>query len=463
MCQPTDSKDVHADGTKRAGEVIARHQKTLGRGFLIGAVSVFISMFGAAMTFPFLQAQRDNLGCDALCFGTMQSARSGLSLIGAFVVGRLSDKVGRINCLWVGLCASLISYILNWRGASIFEMWLSLIPSSLLNQNFGVLKALFADYNSERGGTESDRVAAMGYLGMVIGLAIMLGPICGATLLKNYTQATAIAFFLTLLSGSLLFFLPTPKPRTMPVKDIMTSSSCKAFPISKPSAITSFFSMPAASTKGAKLLFFIRLTMALAFSIFISPYTVSLRARFSFGPKDHAYFMGWIGLWYALSQGVLAKYFIGLTGEDPTPVLLVCMVFLGIGRAIAFLTSSLTTVYIIMAFSVTSLGVVNTAISSACSRLAGPDQVGGLFGILETLENAAGLVGPTIGGLLNKFGSTAVISVVVGLYSFVFFAVMIFYKDTIVKHCNQTPTPTLRVSDDVVLQGTTLSTKEKTL
>jgi len=460
MCQPTDSKEVHPDGMKRTGEGITRHQKTLGRGFMIGAVSVFISMFGASMTFPFLQAQRDNLGCDALCFGTMQSARSGLSLVGAFVIGRLSDKVGRINCLWVGLSASLTSYILNWRGASIFEMWLSLIPSSLLNQNFGVLKALFADYNSERGGTESERVSAMGYLGMVIGLAIMFGPIFGATILKNYTQATAVAFFLTLISGSLLYFLPSPKPKTHRDKD-MTSSSCKAFPTSKPSAITSFFNMPVASTKGAKLLFFIRLTMALAFSIFISPYTVSLRARFSFGPKDHAYFMGWIGMWYALSQGLLAKYFIGLAGEDPTPVLLVCMVFLGIGRAIAFLTSSLSIVYIIMAFSVTSLGVVNTAISSACSRLAGPDQVGGLFGILETLENAAGLVGPTVGGLLSKLGSMAVLSVVVGLYSFVFLAVMLFYKSTIVNHSHLVISPTHRLNEDI-LQATS-GAKEKNL
>jgi hypothetical protein len=46
-----------------------------------------------------------------------------------------------------------------------------------------------------------------------------------------------------------------------------------------------------------------RFAMGLAFNIFMTVWTVSLKSRFEFGPKDHAYFMGWIGLWYALSQG----------------------------------------------------------------------------------------------------------------------------------------------------------------
>ena len=430
-----------------------RDPKALERGYFVGVITAFISIFGAALTFPFLQAQRDSLGCDALCFGTMQSARSGLSLIGAFIIGRLSDKVGRINCLWVGILSSLLSYCLNWRGSSLVEMWISLIPSSLLNQNFGVLKALFADYSTERGGSEIERASVMGYLGMVTGLAIMLGPLIGATFFQSYTQATAAAVVLTSASGLLLFLLPKPQPLLSP-KDLMTSSSTKAFPVSRPSTIVSFFSMPVASTNGAKLLFFMRLTMALAFSIFITPYTVSLKARFAFGPKEHAYFMGWIGLWYALSQGFLAKHFIRWTGRDPTPLLLICLFFLSIGRAIAFLTTSLPLVYFIMAFSVTSLGVVNTAISSACSQLAGPDQIGGLFGILETLESAAGLVGPTLGGVLSRYGSVPVISVVVALYLFVFLAVMMFYKTAIVLHKRELTLGDEYIGDPIMSNGT---------
>lgn len=64
-----------------------------------------------------------------------------------------------------------------------------------------------------------------------------------------------------------------------------------------------------------------------------------------------------------------------MAGEDPTIVLIICVATLGFGRVVAMLTSSLVVVYAVMAAVIISLGVVNTAISSACTRLADKDQV----------------------------------------------------------------------------------------
>ena len=41
-------------------------------GILLGSISLFLTNLAASVTFPFLQAQRDALGCDALCYGSMQ-------------------------------------------------------------------------------------------------------------------------------------------------------------------------------------------------------------------------------------------------------------------------------------------------------------------------------------------------------------------------------------------------------
>ena len=218
------------------------------------------------------------------------------------------------------------------------------------------------------------------------------------------------------------------------------------------SSMNSFFSLfhlPVAQTTGAKLLFFMRTSMAFAFSIFMTVWTVTLKERFNFQAKDHAYFMGWIGLCYAISQGLLARYLLQLFGgktstkhknktnrnttttassntddtknsknknsknskqstatkssshnstsnstntntkkpsstsssressdSDPTFLLLLCMLILSLGRVCAMLTHSVVMVYGLMALVIISLGVVNTAMSSACGSLAGPDQVG---------------------------------------------------------------------------------------
>ena len=112
------------DGGKRSN---------MHHGVLLGSISVFISILGAAVTFPFLQSQRDKLACDALCYGSMMSMRSGMSLIGTAIVGRASDRFGRKSALYVGVCASLLTVALNYRVPSISDMWYAMIPSSLMN------------------------------------------------------------------------------------------------------------------------------------------------------------------------------------------------------------------------------------------------------------------------------------------------------------------------------------------
>jgi len=163
--------------------------------------------------------------------------------------------------------------------------------------------------------------------------------------------------------------------------------------------------------------------------------------------------MGWVGLWYALSQGFFAKQFIRMAGEDPTnvntsliynlniildnllfvfQVILICLCFLALGRVAAMMTTEIEVVYAVMAAVIVALGVVNTAISSAASTLADATQIGGLFGILEAVESMSGLVGPAIGGLLFRSGPRVPLYSVVCIYSVLFVAVMLFYRSTIV-------------------------------
>ena len=242
-------------------------------GITLGSLSVFISILGAACTFPFLQSQRDILKCDALCYGSMQSTRSGLSLVGSVVIGRLSDKIGRSKVLWLGVIASSCSYLILLYGSSITAMWLSLIPSSL-NHNYNVLKALFADYNAER--PEAERTSAMGRLGMAVGISFMLGPALGASLLSDYNQATSLALVLSLVSGGLLFFLPNP-PAKMAKRNGHNGTSGRRDWSTRLREWFSFLLVPAAQTPGARLLLFMRALMALAFNVFMTIWTVSLK------------------------------------------------------------------------------------------------------------------------------------------------------------------------------------------
>jgi MFS family permease len=91
-------------------------------------LSLLLLITGASLTFPHLQSRRDELGCDSLCYGSMTSVRSALSLLGTAFIGRLSDRndsvlalsLGRIGfvsapsgrraCLYIGTLASLLGF-----------------------------------------------------------------------------------------------------------------------------------------------------------------------------------------------------------------------------------------------------------------------------------------------------------------------------------------------------------------
>ena len=119
--------------------------------------------------------------------------------------------------------------------------------------------------------------------------------------------------------------------------------------------------------------------------------------------------------------------------KDPTNVLLACIVILSLGRVLAMTVPSLELVYAIMAAVIVALGIMNTSISSACSNLADRSQIGGLFGILDAVESSAGLIGPTVGGILHRMGDSVPLYSVVVIYAFVFVAILAGYREHIVR------------------------------
>lgn len=319
-------------------------------------------------------------------------------------------------------------------------MWIAIVPAALLNQNFSVLKALFADYGNESDMTESDRVAAVGKLGMAAGISFMIGPLIGASLLSSYNESNAAAISLTVLSSMFLFILPVPgksvgkltEPNSTTAKGQEEHSTPSTLFRSAKVYVLDIVYLPAVQSPGARLILVMRCGMSLAFSVFMTVWTVSLKSRFDFGPKDHAYFMGWIGMWYSLSQGFIARECIRCVGGDPTKLLQVCVLFLSFGRVAVMSTDSLYVVYAVMASIIVALGVMNTAITSACAHLAGRDQLGGLYGVIDAVESLAGLVGPALGGVLYRAHSQLPIVTVVLIYMALFVAIRLYFYEHVI-------------------------------
>ena len=96
---------------------------------------------------------------------------------------------------------------------------------------------------------------------------------------------------------------------------------------------------------------------------------------------------------------------------------------------------------------VIALGVMNTAITTACSYLADGDQLGGLFGVLESVESVAGMFGPALGGLLAAYGQHATLAAVCSCYALAFVMVFLFFDAHVVRPAEVKPSAPVEAAD----------------
>lgn len=406
MCNLSDTSqqqdaDKHPD--------INKHKQSLQRGFYWGAASLAFWLVATNMSMPYTQDKRNSLACDSMCQGSMNSARSTLSLLGAAAVGRLSDAPfwdvyrvgGRRLCLLLGVAATATSLVLTSRAASLTALWQSLVPA-VLQQNFSIVKALFSDYHAQLESSSTQRASTAGMLGMVGGLAMMLGPLIGSFLLEDIHQATTVSLVALLLAALCIVFVPlVPSSK----RTTRHPAASKQHSRKENHAFWSMLDVPSARSPPALFLLACRLLTTLAFHIFATISAPSLKRRFDFGPPEYGKFFSFVGFCYAMSQYMAPWFLRGGNGSANhhgyrKHVFVAALATIGVGRSLALSTDNVYAMYAYYAVSVLATGIVSTIFSTDTSQVAAPGEAGAFFGVVASIESGAGMVGPLVGGAL---------------------------------------------------------------
>jgi MFS family permease len=363
-------------------------------------------MAGFTVINPYQQTLRADLGCDAVCLGTMTSASSALGLIGSPLVGALSDQMGRKIALVIGVLASAVGFILVGFATSMPLLWLSVIPGSLLAHNFTIAKALVADLAKP-----DERAGVMGKLGLAAGIGFMAGPVINP-FVTTRMQACMFATGINLLSLFTILHLPDRAPSAEhAVADKKPARGIASVLTTVWEAIKEVLVLAVAAPAAARVILFLRFGLSMGFHLFYTVIQAILKDKFKFQPADYSNYFAFIGLTYAFSQ-LISRAVINRFGRDQTLLLIPCLLALGAGRYVTALTDSLYVLYGGLAFTVFALGIVNTSISTTITRIASESNVGGLMGVLDTSEKLAGIVGPAIGGALYTYWTFAPVIVV---------------------------------------------------
>jgi len=261
--------------------------KPLASIFLI----VFIDMLGFGLILPLLPYYAETFGASDTVIGLLVPSYAAAQLIGAPILGRLSDRFGRRPVLLLSLAGTLLGFLLLGFAKTLFILFAARILDGLTGGNISVAQAYISDVTDAK-----NRAKGLGMIGAAFGLGFIIGPASGGLLSQwGYSvPAFAAAGLVTINLLMVALWLPeslTPEKRTA-LTEKKPSFSLNALldalkrPFTGPLLITRFF-------------------FGLAFSIFQTIFALYALRRFNLGATETGFILTYVGVLSVIVQGGL--------------------------------------------------------------------------------------------------------------------------------------------------------------
>lgn len=367
---------------------------------------VFVDLLGFGLILPLLPYYADSYGATPFVIGLLTASYAAAQLLGAPLLGRLSDRYGRRPILLVSIFGTFVGFVLlgvaeslgaglaSWLGllgstnAFILSLlFISRVTDGLTGGNISVAQAYITDIT-----TAENRAQGLGMIGAAFGLGFIIGPATGGVLSAwGYAVPAFAAAGLALLNlVAVYFFLPESLTADKRVE-------MAAHEVEKPSfslkALWQALNRPRVGP-----LLHIRFIFGLAFSFFTTIFALYAQYRLGLGARATGFILTYVGVLSVLVQGVvvgrLSKKF-----KENKLILASALLMAGSLLAWAF-TPNVDILLIVIAPLAFAGGILNTIINTALTKAVYPEEVGGTLGLSTSLESLTRVIAPSLGGLL---------------------------------------------------------------
>lgn len=377
---------------------------------------VFIDLLGFGLILPLLPYYAERYGATPLVIGLLTASYAAAQLVGAPILGRLSDRHGRRPILLVSIAGTLLGFLLlglaEPLGISLANR-VSGGEASLVTQNILILSLLFTSrvIDGLTGGNISvaqayisditeakDRAKGLGLIGAAFGLGFIIGPAVGG-LLSTWGYAVP-AFAASALATFNLIMVALRLPESL-------TPEARALMAGRPQPAFSFRTLwQALNRPRVGPLLHVRFFFGLAFAMFQTVFALFAQYRLGLEPRQTGFVLAYVGVLAVLVQGFgvsrLARRF-----SDPQ-LILWSSVVMAISLAAWAWTPNVWALLVIIAPLAASGGILNTIINTALSKSVYPEEVGGTLGLSASAESLTRVIAPSLGGfLLGSIGAWA--------------------------------------------------------
>ena len=362
---------------------------------------VFIDLFGLSLIIPLLPGYVKMFGAAETTGGLLFAAYAVMQMIGAPVLGRLSDQYGRRPILIFSIAGTAVGFILMGLSTSYLKslelLFFARIIAGISGGNLSVAQAYISDVTDAK-----NRAKGLGLIGATFGLGFIFGPATGGILadlvdvsFPSYVAAGLCVFNLLLV----LFWLP--ESLSSMERAARRLGAGKPGPIFSLEALTSALRRPFVGS-----LLVTRAGVTLAGGLVQTVSGFYMIKKFDLTPSEIAYVLTYVGVLSVIVQGFLAGRINARVREDVLIMACVGLMALAmVGWALAPTLLMFNLNQIPMSLS---LGLLTTLMSSTLSKSVRPQEIGGMLGLGTSIDSAMRAVSPIIGGfLLEAYGTAA--------------------------------------------------------
>jgi DHA1 family tetracycline resistance protein-like MFS transporter len=376
---------------------------------------VFIDLLGFGLILPLLPYYADAFGASPTVVGLLTASYAAAQLLGAPLLGRLSDRYGRRPVLLISVAGTMGGFLLlglaeplgNGLSQVLFGssntmytniiiislLFLSRIIDGLTGGNITVAQAYITDITDDK-----NRARGLGMIGAAFGLGFILGPAIGGVLSTwGYAVPAFLAAGLAAINLAAIY-LYLPESLSQEQRAALANREQASFTIK---ALWEALNRP-----GVGPLLHVRFIFGLAFATFQTVFPLFALYRLDLDARQTGFVLAYVGVLVALVQGVgIGKLTARFREVNLIFASAIIMTFSLL--AWAFTPNVLILLIVLLPLSFAG-GTLNTVLNSTLTKSVSTQEIGGTLGLSASLESLTRVIAPSMGGfLLGSLGTWA--------------------------------------------------------